>query len=100
MKCCRLGNNDDAAVAAAAAAAAATAPSLYPFIGPSHCTCLYPVPALSARTRRYNITAHLSCPMRHFVVGRSRQTERDSVVVSPAIIAAPRTAPSSISSSW
>jgi len=39
--------------------------------------------------RRYNITAHLSCPIRHFVERSSCWTERDSVVVaSPAIIAA------------
>jgi len=38
--------------------------------------------------RRYNITAHLSWPIRHFVGRSSCRTERDSVVVaSPAIIA-------------
>lgn len=41
------------------------------------------------RRRRYNITAHLSCPIRHFVERASCSTERDSVVVaSAAIIAA------------
>ena len=53
------------------------------------------------RRRRYNITAHLSWPIRHFVGRTSRRTERDSVVVaSLAIIAADIVDAASAAAGW